>query len=75
MGDRCWVLGVGWGGGEGGIGMRAHTFLGYPRPDGRFGVRNHLAVVSSVACVNEVTRRIATEVGGAALPRASRSFR
>lgn len=47
--------------------MSAHTFLGYPRPDCRFGVRNHLAVLSSVACVNEVTRRIATEVGGAAL--------
>lgn len=47
--------------------MSMFTFLGYPRPDGRFGVRNHLAVLSSVVCVNEVARRIATEVGGAAL--------
>ncbi len=44
--------------------MDTNFFLGYERPDGRFGVRNHLAVLSSVGCVNEVTRRIAQEVGG-----------
>lgn len=41
------------------------SFLGYERPDGTYGVRNHLAVISSVGCANEVTRRIAHEVGGA----------
>lgn len=45
--------------------MGATSFLGYQRPDGSFGVRNHLAIISAVGCVNEVTRRIAQEVGGA----------
>ena len=45
--------------------MAELTFQGYWRSDGRVGVRNHLAVISSVGCINEVTRRIATEVGGA----------
>ncbi len=44
--------------------MDRGSFLGYERPDGRFGTRNHLAVLSSVGCINEVTRRIAQEVGG-----------
>lgn len=29
-------------------------FLGYQRKDGRFGVRNHVLVISSVACANGV---------------------
>ena len=37
----------------------------YPRPDGRFGVRNHLAVVSTVFCANHVVERICREVPGA----------
>lgn len=44
--------------------MKDDSFAGYERPDGRYGVRNHLAVISSVGCANEVTRRIAQEVGG-----------
>jgi altronate dehydratase large subunit len=38
-------------------------FLGYKRPDGRFGVRNHVVVMSSVACANGVVDAI-----GRALP-------
>ena len=45
--------------------MGNHSFAGYERPDGGYGVRNHLAVISSVGCANEATRRIALEVGGA----------
>ena len=38
-------------------------FLGYKRNDGRFGVRNHVLVLSSVNCANGVTEAI-----GRALP-------
>ncbi len=34
------------------------SFLGYVRPDGQVGVRNHLLVLSSVVCANAVTRRL-----------------
>ena len=34
------------------------TFLGYPRPDGRVGTRNYLAVISSVHCVGHAASRI-----------------
>ena len=27
-----------------------HQFMGYPRPDGRVGVRNYLAIIPSVFC-------------------------
>jgi altronate dehydratase large subunit len=45
-------------------------FLGYPRPDGRIGVRNHLLVVPTVICASVVAERIAQSVAphGAALP-------
>jgi len=33
-------------------------FMGYRRPDGSFGVRNHFLVISSGACSNVVTREI-----------------
>ncbi len=33
-------------------------FLGYRRSDGRVGVRNHLLIVSTVVCANEVVTRI-----------------
>ncbi len=39
-------------------------FLGYRRPDGRLGIRNHLVIMSSVVCANEVTERIAQRVPG-----------
>jgi altronate dehydratase large subunit len=38
-------------------------FLGYARLDGRFGIRNHVLVVSSVSCANGVVEAI-----GRALP-------
>lgn len=45
------------------------TFLGYRRPDGRVGVRNHVAVMPSVACANGVVSAIAARVPGvAAMP-------
>ncbi|MFO1198594.1 MAG: UxaA family hydrolase [Burkholderiaceae bacterium] len=37
------------------------TLLGYRRRDGRFGVRNHLLVVSTVSCANRVVQRIGFE--------------
>jgi len=38
------------------------TFLGYARPDGSVGVRNHVAVLPSVACANAVAAAIARQV-------------
>src|SRR5580765_2614051 len=45
-------------------------FLGYPRPDGRVGVRNHVLVVPTVICAAVVAERIAASIApiGAALP-------
>jgi altronate dehydratase large subunit len=44
-------------------------FLGYRRPDGRVGVRNHLLVVPTVICASVVAERVAAAVPlGAALP-------
>jgi altronate dehydratase large subunit len=37
-------------------------FPGYVRPDGSVGIRNHVAVISSVSCVNGITNAIAREV-------------
>ncbi|MDH7798959.1 MULTISPECIES: UxaA family hydrolase [unclassified Beijerinckia] len=39
-------------------------FLGYPRPDGRIGVRNHVAVIAVMDNVNPVARRICAQVPG-----------
>lgn len=36
-------------------------FLGYPRPDGRPGVRNYVLVVPTVVCASVVCERIAAE--------------
>ncbi len=38
---------------------RQRTFMGYPRPDGRAGTRNYLAVISTVNCSAFVVSRIA----------------
>ncbi len=38
-------------------------WYGYRRADGRIGVRNHVAVVSTVLCSSEVTREIARATG------------
>jgi altronate dehydratase large subunit len=40
-------------------------FLGYERPDGSAGVRNHVAVISSGRCANEMATVIADAVPGA----------
>ena len=40
-------------------------FLGYERPDGSVGVRNHVAVISSGRCANEMAATIADAVQGA----------
>jgi len=51
-------------------GLPGRTFLGYPRPDGRVGVRNHVLVVPTVICSAVVAERIAASIApvGAALP-------
>jgi altronate dehydratase large subunit len=50
--------------------MNAASFLGYRRPDGRVGVRNHLLVVPTVICASVVSERVAAAVApvGTALP-------
>ena len=50
--------------------MNTGGFLGYRRPDGRVGIRNHLLVVPTVICASVVAERIANAVApqGAALP-------
>jgi altronate dehydratase large subunit len=40
-------------------------FMGYRRPDGRVGIRNHIAIISAMDNVNPVARRIAARVEGA----------
>ncbi|MFX1529401.1 MAG: UxaA family hydrolase, partial [Promethearchaeota archaeon] len=40
-------------------------FLGYERANGKVGIRNKVAVISSVVCVNNVTRQIANRVENA----------
>ena len=53
--------------------MSAPTFLGYRRPDGRVGVRNHLLVVPTVICASVVSERVAASVAptGTALPHSA----
>lgn len=41
---------------------RRYEFKGFPRPDGRVGVRNLVAVIPSVVCASHVARRIADSV-------------
>lgn len=40
-------------------------FMGYRRPDGSVGVRNHVLVLSSVVCANHVSQRIADAIPSA----------
>src|SRR5262245_57650302 len=46
------------------------TFLGFPRPDGSVGVRNHVLVVPTVICAAVVADRIAAAIEpiGSSLP-------
>ncbi len=39
-------------------------FLGYERPDGSIGIRNHVAVIPTVNCANEVARKIEDQTEG-----------
>lgn len=39
--------------------------LGYVRPDGKVGIRNHILVIPSSVCASEVAMRIASHVEGA----------
>lgn len=41
-------------------------FLGYERPDGRIGTRNHVAIIPSVGCANDVAHAISRRVRGTA---------
>jgi altronate dehydratase large subunit len=38
--------------------------LGYKRPDGKVGVRNHVIILPSVTCSSEVANTIARKVKG-----------
>jgi len=40
------------------------NFLAYKRPDGKVGVRNHVVILPSVACSNEICNAIAQRVKG-----------
>lgn len=39
-------------------------FMGYHRPDGRIGARNHVAIIPSVVCANDVAQAIVHQVQG-----------
>lgn len=41
------------------------TFLGYKRPDGRVGIRNHILILPASVCASDTTRIIANQVEGA----------
>lgn len=41
------------------------TFWGYPRPDGRYGVRNHVLVLPASVCASDVANQVAANVAGA----------
>lgn len=40
------------------------TFMGYKRPDGKIGVRNYVAILSTVCCANPVAEKVARSVPG-----------
>lgn len=48
---------------------RQLKFMGYRRPDGSVGVRNHIAVISNVFCANTASEKIARQIPGAVLFR------
>ncbi len=41
--------------------MEAATFMGYPRKDGRVGVRNELWILPTVGCVNDIAKALEKE--------------
>ncbi|HVN72115.1 MAG TPA: UxaA family hydrolase, partial [Desulfomonilia bacterium] len=44
--------------------MKRDSVQGYMRPDGSVGIRNHVAVIPTVACANGVAEMIGREVKG-----------
>lgn len=48
---------------------------GYRRPDGRFGIRNHVLILSTVGCANMMVRKIAAQVPGAVALENSKGLR
>lgn len=44
------------------VNMMRDTFMGYEREDGSTGTRNHVAILPSVVCANEVVSRIEERV-------------
>ncbi|MBP2639286.1 MAG: uxaA 4 [Firmicutes bacterium] len=40
------------------------NFMGYRRPDGKVGIRNHVLILPSVTCANQVARSIAQNTPG-----------
>ncbi len=40
-------------------------FLGYPRPDGTFGARNHLLILSGTVYANKLCEKVAAQIHGA----------
>lgn len=42
----------------------AYEFMGYLRPDGQVGCRNHVAVIPSVTCTGDVASAIVRQVAG-----------
>ena len=47
------------------ISEKTMKFLGFQRPDGTVGVRNHVVIIPSVYCANEPAKLIANRVEGA----------
>ncbi|MBQ2925573.1 MAG: UxaA family hydrolase, partial [Ruminiclostridium sp.] len=39
-------------------------FLGYPRPDGTVGIRNHVLILPTCSCASETARIVASQVQG-----------
>ena len=39
-------------------------FYGYLRPDGQIGIRNHIAIISTVVCANDVAQAVTNHVRG-----------
>ena len=44
--------------------MSDTKFMGYRRPDGQIGIRNHVLIIPTVSCVNRVAMDIANHAGG-----------
>src|SRR5690606_36518650 len=44
--------------------MSDTKFMGYRRPDGAIGIRNHVLIIPTVSCVNRVAMEIANKDGG-----------